>query len=636
MNKYQREKSKGEAFRTPAGKQRLEGENRIMPGRLAHSHVRTEADGTTSPARHADLLSHVRANGTVHAHELVHRMQRRYGNRHVQHVIEIARQGQGETEVDDEVEQTINRKRGGGQGLDSKVKTQMESAMDADFSGVRIHTDGEADSLNRRLNAKAFTTGEDIFFRSGEYQPGRASGRELIAHELTHVIQQNSGLHRKMTVGRPDDIYEKEADETAHRIINNENRASTMQGSVEQGARQADSEDYEEEAFLQTRPCSDELAEPAMQRKVRFARIDSVGYSRLQADFAVTPTTPTRAVRVLSAAEIQDAIAYNRARHRDADEIGLLRDILGIAATPRVIDADFVNAVVRYQARYGLQRDGKLGRHTADRLAREIIAEANFLGGGNLGSLAPEFALKTALRNLISANNRTYAVYKSTILGATMLQQHVALRDQQLLRDLRNQLSWNNWARCIELLGRRAPSGNRMRRNSAVRAALAAAWAASNPAVTIWPNHNPAHAGNPCNPPPAGAPPTTAHEEGGFIYMNLITGRLTTRSVPSGGQAALVLAAPPAVNDSIVVGGYHTHPNVGNCWGAPFFSGADIAWAASNGVPILMRGAFPGVANTTDLATGIARRHLAGNRGLPGAGGGLAPQSPVVGDFDEL
>ena len=56
---------------------------------------------------------------------------------------------------------------------------------------MRVHTGGETDQLNRSLSARAFTTGQDVFFRQGAYQPESRGGQELIAHELTHVIQQN-------------------------------------------------------------------------------------------------------------------------------------------------------------------------------------------------------------------------------------------------------------------------------------------------------------------------------------------------------------------------------------------------------------------------------------------------------------
>ncbi len=66
----------------------------------------------------------------------------------------------------------------------------MEQAFGSNFSQVRIHTDAQSDQLNRSIQAKAFTTGQDIFFRSGEYNPDSIAGQELMAHELTHIMQQ--------------------------------------------------------------------------------------------------------------------------------------------------------------------------------------------------------------------------------------------------------------------------------------------------------------------------------------------------------------------------------------------------------------------------------------------------------------
>ncbi|WP_257236722.1 eCIS core domain-containing protein [Nostoc sp. 'Peltigera malacea cyanobiont' DB3992] len=91
------------------------------------------------------------------------------------------------------VESTINRARGGGQPLDAGLQQSMGQAMGADFSGVRVHTDTQSNQLNQSIQAKAFTTGQDVFFRQGKYQPGSRGGQELIAHELTHVVQQNGG-----------------------------------------------------------------------------------------------------------------------------------------------------------------------------------------------------------------------------------------------------------------------------------------------------------------------------------------------------------------------------------------------------------------------------------------------------------
>lgn len=90
------------------------------------------------------------------------------------------------------------RSAGGGQSLPGDVQAQMSGAMGADFSGVRVHADAQASSLNQSLGAEAFTTGSDMFFAQGRYSPGSTAGRRLIAHELTHVVQQGGGDAARM------------------------------------------------------------------------------------------------------------------------------------------------------------------------------------------------------------------------------------------------------------------------------------------------------------------------------------------------------------------------------------------------------------------------------------------------------
>jgi hypothetical protein len=90
-----------------------------------------------------------------------------------------------------DLEASIQQARGSGQPLADSVREPMEQAFGTDFSGVKVHTDTQSDQLNQSIQAKAFTTGKDIFFRQGEYDPGSRGGQELIAHELTHVVQQN-------------------------------------------------------------------------------------------------------------------------------------------------------------------------------------------------------------------------------------------------------------------------------------------------------------------------------------------------------------------------------------------------------------------------------------------------------------
>lgn len=82
----------------------------------------------------------------------------------------------------------------GGNALDPQTRSRMEAGIGADFSNVRIHTDAQASQLNRSISARAFTRGRDVFFDRGQYNPGSIAGQRLIAHELTHVVQQG-GAH---------------------------------------------------------------------------------------------------------------------------------------------------------------------------------------------------------------------------------------------------------------------------------------------------------------------------------------------------------------------------------------------------------------------------------------------------------
>jgi hypothetical protein len=120
--------------------------------------------------------------------------------------------------------------------LESTVQKQMSETPGQDFSGVRVHKDKETDELNQQLSARAFTTGRDIFFKQGEYNPGTSRGRELIAHELSHVVQQSSGRASGggsgMTIRPAGDAFEQEADVLAHEAAS---RASEAGSQVEGG-----------------------------------------------------------------------------------------------------------------------------------------------------------------------------------------------------------------------------------------------------------------------------------------------------------------------------------------------------------------------------------------------------------------
>ena len=123
----------------------------------------------------------------------------------------------------------INAKRGSGAALDGGTRATMEQGFGTSFEDVRVHTDGESDALNRSISAKAFTTGSDIFFRQ-DASPG---DHGLLAHELTHVVQQRDGAGGGggMTVGPAGDSHEQQADAAS---------AAVTSGAAAQAQREAD------------------------------------------------------------------------------------------------------------------------------------------------------------------------------------------------------------------------------------------------------------------------------------------------------------------------------------------------------------------------------------------------------------
>lgn len=213
------------------------------------------------------------------ASQAVAALQNMVGNRAVQRML-AQRAGDAPFQLDDETEGRINQQRGGGQALDEGVRDRLESNLGQDFSGVRVHTTPESDTLNQQLGAKAFTTGSDIFFRQDQYDPHSSSGQELIAHEAAHVVQQSSGVvggGPGMTVNAPGDIYEQQADSVANQVMSGAPEGSLQRDPMEEEEVQMQEEEeelqmqeedeeelqmQEEEEELQMQPVPEEEEEP--------------------------------------------------------------------------------------------------------------------------------------------------------------------------------------------------------------------------------------------------------------------------------------------------------------------------------------------------------------------------------------
>ena len=152
-------------------------------------------------------------------------------------------QGSTEAEID-----TVRRS--SGESLPDETRTDFESRFGADFSDVSIHTGSKADEAARSINAEAFTVGSDVAFRSGAYDPDSSSGKKLIAHELTHVVQQSgesvtgSDDTPRAAKERHGELPRDEEPQTAHEISD---PAMTVQRFCElgggSGGQQVDEQD---------------------------------------------------------------------------------------------------------------------------------------------------------------------------------------------------------------------------------------------------------------------------------------------------------------------------------------------------------------------------------------------------------
>ena len=181
--------------------------------------------------------------------------------------------------------------RSSGEPLDATTRAFFEPRFGHDFSRVRVHTDEKAAESARLVNARAYTVGDNVVLGSGQQPPSSSASRRLLAHELTHVVQQS---HASST--------------------------------------------------------------------------------SLMRDFALEPPADVPEQRELTAAQIREAIRFNRARYNE-ESIRLIQDVVGAEVTG-TFDEDTVRMIASMQREYGLvPADGKLGPDSYDHLIRELQAE---------------------------------------------------------------------------------------------------------------------------------------------------------------------------------------------------------------------------------------------------------------------
>lgn len=144
-------------------------------------------------------------------------LQRIIGNRAVRRMIgrkTLQTEQIPGSEVTPQIEENINALKGSGQPLPESVRSFFEPRFGYDFGKVRVHSGEKAAEIARSVNAKAFTLGNDVVFGTGRYNSG-TEGRRLLAHELTHVIQQSGNTMRRDIISDAKKELESKAEEIA-------------------------------------------------------------------------------------------------------------------------------------------------------------------------------------------------------------------------------------------------------------------------------------------------------------------------------------------------------------------------------------------------------------------------------------
>jgi hypothetical protein len=173
-----------------------------------------------------------------------------------------------------------------GYPLDHGTRSFMESRFGTDFSDVRVHTDSRAAQSADVLAANAYTTGRDIYFAAGKYAPASRDGQHLIAHELTHTVQQEDPLvDGSAHVSTPEEPLEREADLAAN-AVGSGTPIPRISGGFSVVAREVEKQPYDTSSA--TQPPTVGITADAWVAKHAVNLIGKVGYELSLADLAVT------------------------------------------------------------------------------------------------------------------------------------------------------------------------------------------------------------------------------------------------------------------------------------------------------------------------------------------------------------
>ncbi len=303
-----------------------------------------EADGGVaelpkiSPAAAKAALSKPMAG--LQRQALVQTMGQTLGNKQVQRLLggisRSASSGPDGGPLEQDLAQRVQSERSNGQPLGADVRRDMESSMGADLSKVRVHTGNAAAELNEQMGAKAFTSGRDVFF-SGSSSP---SDKGLLAHELTHTVQQGMSEEAPSSIGAADTEHEHAAEAaasgspvggTAQREADEDEVAmSRAEGEEDELAMSREEGDEDELAMSRDiqREGAPEEEELAMSRAE--GEEDDLAMSRAEGEedeLAMSRAEGEEDELAMSRAEgEEDELAMSRAEGEE-DELAMSRDI---------------------------------------------------------------------------------------------------------------------------------------------------------------------------------------------------------------------------------------------------------------------------------------------------------------------
>lgn len=168
-----------------------------MRARIANAQTAKSKRASSQHSRHIAPMQPLQAFATSPTHTI----QRAIGNRATSSLLRSRVTNVNRKQPPSIIKEVL---RSPGHALDAKTRAFMEQRFNYNFSGVRVHTDSPASQSAKAVNALAYTVGNNIVFSAGQYDPTSSRGRQLVAHELSHVVQQSGGsdrIHRSIGTG---------------------------------------------------------------------------------------------------------------------------------------------------------------------------------------------------------------------------------------------------------------------------------------------------------------------------------------------------------------------------------------------------------------------------------------------------